>query len=90
MITANSPKERLRDGLPLVPEGPVTNVEKYRKLIHSLLKKQIVSAVSGAENNLDEELRKILSDMWQGAYSQGLAHMDKMHSKINKELENGK
>ena len=89
MITASTPKERLHDGLPMVKKGRRTNIEKYQKMIHSLLKRQIVSAVAGSKNSFEEELTKVLTDFWQDAYSQGLAHMDKMHHKIDKEINNG-
>lgn len=88
MITASTPKEHLRDRLPMKKAGIVTNIELYHKMIQGILKKQIVSAVAGSKNNLEDDLRKALTSLWQDAYSQGLAHMDKMHHKIDKESGN--
>ena len=89
MTTAHSHKEKVKDDLPLRPSDPRTNVDAWKNFLHGLLKKQIVNVVSGTPCDFDDELTRFIDNVWHDGYDVGLAHMDKMHHKIDKQLTNG-
>lgn len=83
--------ERPKDSLPLITAEVkgARNVEMWKDQLLSILKKQIVQAVTGAPNNLNDQLTGFISGLWHDGYDTGLAHMDRMHSKVDQELKNG-
>jgi hypothetical protein len=89
MITASSQIERIHEPLPLVEADPEKQMELFQKSLHSLIKKQAVNVVSGQTIDFSEDVRHFVKMIWDNGYSKGLAHMDKMHQKIDKELNNG-
>jgi len=76
--------ERVPFNLPLKEKTGEIDVTKYCSAVKALLKKQIVHVINNDSIAFDEELEKILTQLASDSYSNGLAHMDKMHALTNK------
>ena len=82
--------ERVPEKLPIKLDiDPAGAILTYEFFLRALIKKQAVKVMAGQTVNFEEDIRLFIKKVWNNGYDSGLAHMDKMHHKIDKELSNG-
>lgn len=61
-----------------VPDG--IGMDGLKRLLSSILKRQIVRVVNGDSHDFDADIEKFIQMIWDQAYNKGLSDMDKMHA----------
>jgi len=81
-------KERPPFKLPIKQITHDRHIENYAARLIKLIKSSIVRVLSNNAIEFDEEVRELITSVWQDGYNKGLQHMDMMHGKSNE--SNGK